>query len=350
MKAHSERCGESRPAALATLGLMSRAREKVVTYARVMSVTTGSVVIGLDGGGTKTECMLMSEEGVVLARGLGGPSNPSRIGFGSAFNGVRAAMTQALEGANCQTSHIAAICAGLGGVAQPADAEKIRALLAGEYPSAAIRVCTDFDLVFAAVPPGAALLLIAGTGSVAIGRNKAGERARIGGHGPVISDEGSAYDIGRRAVAASVREFDRTGKNSALGERILGEMGSPNWVEIRRRVQGAPDDVFPRLFSVTAVMADNGDQTSQEILRGAAYKLAEMASSLAERLKFGEDTFHLVLTGGMIGRSKYFDGQLQQRLRTVSPNGRRAVPNRGPAETAAHLALEMLREKNRERT
>lgn len=300
-------------------------------------------MIGLDGGGTKTDCVLLSESAALLGRGLGGPSNPSRIGFGSALNGVRAAIAQALAEAKLRVSDVAGVCAGLAGVAQAPDAEKMRVLLAGEYANAAVRVCTDLDLAFAAAPPGPALLLITGTGSVAIGRNAQGETGRIGGHGPMISDEGSAYDIGRRAVAAAVREYDRTGKNSPLGERILAEMGSPNWTEIRKRVQGAPDEVFPRLFSVTVVMADNGDRTSQEILRTAAYKLAEMASSLAERLKFGEESFHFVQTGGMMGRSKYFDGQLQQRLRTVLPGGKTAPPSRGPAETAAHLALELLR-------
>lgn len=300
-------------------------------------------VIGLDGGGTKTECVLMSEAGTVLARGFGGPSNPSRIGFGSALNGIRAAIAEALTPANLNASDVAAICAGLAGVAQAPDAEKMRALLAKEYPNAAIRVCTDFDLVFAAMPRGAALLLIAGTGSVAIGRNGRGETARIGGHGPMISDEGSAYDIGRQAVKVAVREFDRAGKNSPLGQRILAEMGTANWVEIRKRVQSAPDDVFPRLFSVTAVMADNGDQVSQDLLRAAAYKLAEMAHSVAERLKFGDESFHLVLSGGMVGRSKYFNGQLDQRLRTILPQARPGVPSRGPAEAAACLALELMK-------
>jgi glucosamine kinase len=309
----------------------------LVTYALGMQGA-----LGFDGGGTKTDCILLSRSGVILARGLGGPSNPSRIGFGGAFAGVRKAAQSALADAKLTHQDVASVCAGLAGVAQPADAEKMRVLLTSEFPNARVRVCTDFDLVFSAVPPGAALLLIAGTGSVAIGRNGKGETLRIGGHGPMISDEGSAYDIGRRAVATALRQFDRGGKNSALGERILAELGTASWTEVRKRVQAAPDEVFPRLFSVTAVMADNGDQPSQEILRSAAYKLAEMALSLAERLKIVDGPFHLLQTGGTVGRSKYFDAQLQQRLRTVLPYGKPAVPARPPAEAAGQLALELL--------
>src|SRR5262249_31384084 len=153
------------------------------------------------------------------------------------------------------------------------------------------------------------------------GRSASGEVIRIGGHGPMISDEGSAYDIGRRAVIAAQRDFDRTGKDAALGQHILREMGLVPWPELRKRIQSAPDEVFPRLFSVVAALADNGDQPSQDILRAAALKLASIASTLADRLHFGDAKFALIKTGGMIGRSKYLDAQLHERLRVTLPNG-----------------------------
>jgi len=219
----------------------------------------------------------------------------------------------------------------------------MRALLAAEFPQAAVRICTDLELALAAAPPGPAMVLVAGTGSAAIGRNASGEVARIGGHGPMISDEGSAYDIGRRAAMAAQREYDRTGKDSDLGKRILRELGTPQWPELRKRIQAAPDEVFPRLFSVVAVFADAGDQTSQEILRTAAYKLAGIAATLAERLHLAENTFPLIKTGGMIGRSKHFDAHLHERLRVTLPQAVAGEPATAPAEAAVRMALELLR-------
>jgi glucosamine kinase len=325
-------------------------------------------VLGFDGGGTKTDCVLAAESGEVLARGQAGPSNAFRVGFGAAFGALRESAQKALsatpivigrpgaasgatpDGAGASAADlvaaanadVAAVCAGLAGVGQAGDAEKMRTLLAGEFPQAVVRVCTDLELVLAAAPAGRAMVLVAGTGSAAIGRSANGEVTRIGGHGPMISDEGSAYDVGRRAVIGAQREFDRTGKDSELGKRILREMGSPQWAGLRKRVQSAPDEVFPRLFSVVAALADSGDETSQGILRNAAYKLVSLATTLAERLHLADEPFPLIKTGGMIGRSKYLDAQLHERLRVTLPQAAACSLEIAPAEAAARLAVELL--------
>jgi glucosamine kinase len=301
-----------------------------------------SVVLGFDGGGTKTDCVVMHSSGQILSKAQGGPSNPFRVGFGAALAAVRDAANLALTEAKQGKNEVAAIYAGLAGVGQPTDAEKMKALLNGEFFAAAIRICTDLELTLATAPPGPAIVLVAGTGSAAIGRDSNGEISRIGGHGPMVSDEGSAYDVGRRAVMNALKEFDRTGKDSPLGERILREMGSTKWPELRKRVQAAPDEVFPRLFSVTAALADSGDKTAQDILRAAAYALAALAASLAERLHLTEESFCLVKSGGMIGRCKYFDAQLHERLRVTLPNAVSAEIRVTPAEAAALLALELV--------
>ena len=167
---------------------------------------------GFDGGGTKTDCVLMDERGEVLARTQAGPSNPLRVGFGAAMGALREAARAALvqvQAAVSKDQKIAALCAGLAGAGPPESAEKVRALLAAEFPESKMRICTDLDLVLAAAGEGPAAVLLAGTGSFAVGRNAAGETARAGGYGSQIGDEGSAYDIGRRAVLVAMHENDR---------------------------------------------------------------------------------------------------------------------------------------------
>lgn len=300
-------------------------------------------VLGFDGGGTKTACVLAVESGNRRAQGQAGPSNPFRVGFPAALASLREAAEAALASAQCSASDVAAVCAGLAGIGQTADAEKMRALLAAEFPEAVVRMATDLDLLLACAPAGPVVILLAGTGSAAVGRAASGEVIRVGGHGPMISDEGSAYDIGRRAVIVAQREYDRSGRDTALGQRILSEMGSLPWPELRRRIQSAPDEVFPRLFSVVATLADNGDAVSQGILRAAALKLASITATLAERLHLEEVRFPFIKTGGMIGRSKYFDAQLNERLRVTLPNGEAQSIEVAPAEAAARMALELLR-------
>src|SRR5580704_5859909 len=108
-------------------------------------------VLGFDGGGTKTDCVLMDESGAILARSQAGPSNPLRVGFGAAINSVRDAARQALARAALpQSATAAAICAGLAGAGPSESAEKIRVLLGAEFPESKIEVCTDLDLALAA--------------------------------------------------------------------------------------------------------------------------------------------------------------------------------------------------------
>ena len=302
-------------------------------------------VLGFDGGGTKTDCVLMDASGKILSRAQAGPSNPLRVGFGAAIGAVRDAARRAVADAGdaiAQGSMASAICAGLAGAGPADSAEKLRVLLAAEFPDAKIQLCTDLDLALASAGDGPAMVLLAGTGSFAVGRNAAGETARAGGYGSQIGDEGSAYDIGRRAVLAAMHENDRTGNDSALGQRLLRELGCTNWSDVKIRAQAASDEVVPRLFSVVASLAEVGDSAAQGILRAAAFDLALLVENLADRLKLRGTEFYLAKTGGMIGRSKFLEAQLDARLRGSFPGAAFGQLRMSPAEAAARIALRMI--------
>src|SRR6516164_8874651 len=98
-------------------------------------------VLGLDGGGTKTECVLMDEAGLVRAEGRSGPSNPMRVGFGGALAAVCEAGRTALHNADLSIGDVSAVCAGLAGTAQPESQRKMKRLLSEEFPSQLVYVC-----------------------------------------------------------------------------------------------------------------------------------------------------------------------------------------------------------------
>jgi glucosamine kinase len=165
----------------------------------------------------------MDSERSVRARGRSGPSNPLRVGFGGALAAVCEAGRLALQNANVSSGQIAALCAGLAGTGQAESARKMKRLLGQEYPGKLVEVCTDLELTLEATGDGPAIVLVAGTGSAAVGRDANGKIVRVGGHGPLLGDEGSAYDVGKSAAIAELREFDRTGSTSILGTKILKE-------------------------------------------------------------------------------------------------------------------------------
>ncbi len=295
-------------------------------------------ILGFDGGGTKTECVLMNSAHQVLARTYAGPSNPSRIGVEVAARAVEDAAGFALKEAGLERSIIVAIGAGLAGTAKPEMKQRMTVALQNSFPSAAITVLTDFEAALAAAGEGPAIVLVAGTGSAAFGRNAQGEIHRAGGYGPASSDEGSAYDIGCRAIAAAVDARKKTGTDSALGKQILAQLRCTEWPVVQHRAQTMPDDIFPPLFPVVAAAADSGDAAAREILAHAASQLASLVDQVAARLNLQQSDFLLAKIGGTIGRSVFFDAQLDAAFKQLFPSARIGTLRISPAEAAALAA------------
>ncbi|MGB8457339.1 MAG: hypothetical protein WCE50_06450, partial [Candidatus Acidiferrum sp.] len=141
-----------------------------------------------------------------------------------------------------------------------------------------------------------------------------------------------------------------TGVDPVLGQRVLRELSCANWSEVKARAQAASDEVFPRLFSVVAALADAYESSvgpaakssAQGILRAAAFDLAMLAENLAERLKLRDTKFFLAKTGGMIGRCKFLETELDERLRILFPQAEIGLLQISSAEAAARLALRLL--------
>jgi N-acetylglucosamine kinase-like BadF-type ATPase len=237
---------------------------------------------------------------------------------------------------------IGAVCAGLAGAAQPESERKMQKLLSEEFPGTLVKVCTDLDLTVEATGDGPAIVLLAGTGSAAVGRQKNGPILRVGGHGPLLGDEGSAYDVGRRAVIAALREADRGESDSPLAGRILKELRLADWEDLHLRVYRVPDEVFPRIFPVVAAAADEGDGEAQAHLDHAAMELVGLVGDLVERLDLKEHRFQLVTSGGMLGRSRYFDQLLDDRLKVAARQAEFGELVVSASEAAARLALRMM--------
>jgi N-acetylglucosamine kinase-like BadF-type ATPase len=207
------------------------------------------------------------------------------------------------------------------------------------FPGAAITVLTDLDAALAAAGEGPAIILVAGTGSAAFGRNADGEIARCGGYGPSSSDQGSAYDTGRRAIAAAMQDFAR-GSDSALGREILAQLGCAEWGVVQHRAQTMPDEIFPPIFPVVAAAADAGDATAQKILVRASQDLVDLVADVAGRLQLSDKEFLLVRMGGTMGRSHLFDANIDAGLKKVAPNAKIGKLRISPAEAAALIAKE----------
>jgi|SRR6266404_2933925 len=295
--------------------------------------------MGLDGGGTKTDCLLMDDGGRMLGRGRGGASNPSRIGVEAAAQGVKEAATAALQNAALGIAQVTDVCAGLAGVAAPERAAAMRELLGGFFAGARFELCTDLDLALGATGARAAIVLVAGTGSAAIGRDEAGRIARSGGYGPKKSDEGSAFAIGKSAVSAVANATSEEAKN--LRARISKMLGVDSLEKFTGLEGAEADEIYPRVFPVVANAADERNEIARKLLRDATENLAGFVACVQEELGLSGREFALGKTGGMIGRSNYFDVTLDSGLQRIAPRAKLEILSTPLVEVAARRALSL---------
>lgn len=311
--------------------------------------------LGFDGGGTKTECVLAGSDGIVLSRATAGPSNPIRAGFTRAAFSLNGAADILLARHKITSNDIRGICAGIGGAGRASTARRLSSFFERSFPNAAVEVVTDLEIALeAAFGSGEGIILIAGTGSSVAGRDSAGRRAHAGGKGPWFSDEGSAYDVGRRAIAAALLADENRGPSTALSTRLFPYLQTPDWNGVLDQVSKSPDAVFPRVFPLVAELAEAGDAVSREILSSAAKSLAALVAAVARRLGWLPDaapanaaqkSIGVARVGGMHGRSKFLDEALAAELTKAVPRWKDVPMSMSPAEAAVRMAVSPTRAK-----
>lgn len=302
-----------------------------------------SYFIGFDGGGTKTECVLLDAHGNVVSQAVSGPSNPLRAGFEKAFESLAAAADSVLTAARIDAGQVTAVCAGMAGAGRGRVVKRVMGHLAQAFPRSEVSVTTDMEVALeAAVGQGAGVVMIAGTGSAAYGRNADGQTVRAGGLGPWIGDEGSAYDIGRRAIVAVARARDMLGPVTLLADMVPSALECPSWDALMDNISRSPDEVFPRVFPLVVEAAEADDDPAREILFSAALGIAALGAGVVRRLGLEKAEFVLAKSGGVFGHTRFFDEAVDALLASAAPRARieqlKVAPAIGAARMAARLA------------
>jgi glucosamine kinase len=258
-----------------------------------------AIFLGIDAGGTKTRCVV-GDEHRVLGRAQGSSCKIQRVGEAEARRALHAVVKEAIQAAGV-TAKIEQACIGISGASDLEVAASVRRIL-GEIIPAPVEVVGDVMIALeAAFGGGAGCIVIAGTGSIALGRNERGEFVRAGGWGPAISDEGSGDWIGRAAVAAALRAHD-AGKSTALLPGIMEAWGLPTSEDFLRAVAASPPD-FAQLFPTVLHAAEENDALAGEILMRAGFELAELALIVIRRLWPAEQRVRIAIAGGVLQNS-----------------------------------------------
>ena len=304
------------------------------------------IVIGVDGGGSKTRVIVADELGNQLAEVVG-PGSAVRPGAAEhSADVIAAALADAL--AACEMTHVVpkVLCVGVAGAAREPERQAIWQALAGRDIAEEVVIHPDYSIALDdAFGDGPGVLLISGTGSAAFGRSPSGNTARCGGWGPVCGDEGSGAWIGRRALSVVTASADGREPETALVGAVLtaAQVNEPQ--ELIAWAAAATPALFASLAPVVSSVAEAGDLRANAILSLAVEELVLHVRTLARSL-FGDEraATPVAFTGGMLTRGTTLRKRLEQRLRSAVPGAQLQAGEVNPARGAVRGALRYLGE------
>ena len=295
-----------------------------------------TIYLGIDGGGTKTSCVVADETSTLGSATTGG-SNITRHGEARVREALHAAVKTACAAARVEPSQIESACVGLSGAGRV----EVRDVVAGimrELVGGRMTVISDLETTLqAAFHDGPGVITIAGTGSIAYGRDARGQTARAGGWGLAISDEGSAQWIGRRAVSAALGAKD-AGLEPPLLATILKLWQLSSLDELVRRANASPPPDFSTLFRPVVSATDAGDPLARQLLDQAGAELAMLAGNVVRRLFAAEDSVPVAMSGGVFRQSERVRQVFYNKLIAECPQARVDANLAEPVKGALELA------------
>jgi N-acetylglucosamine kinase-like BadF-type ATPase len=297
-----------------------------------------SIVLGVDGGGSKTHAVICNDAGEVLGAGTAGPSNWETVGLRGACDNVGDAIERSTS-QGVRRADVDAIVFGLAGVDWPSDVPRLESAFQPlRLPVAPTIVNDAFVALRAGVRAPWGVVIIAGTGTVAAGRNRTGDTHRTLGLGRVLGDAGSASDVSEEGLRAVARAYVGTGAPTSLSQALCELSGAGSVAELLEEFSRGGE---PELEAAALVLqhAERGDAVAIEIVEWAGDELGGAAAMIARVLGMDQEPYELVMSGGLFhGGSEL----LERRIAQAVPNALLTRLEAPPVVGAALMALDQL--------
>jgi N-acetylglucosamine kinase-like BadF-type ATPase len=302
-------------------------------------------LIGIDGGGTKTKCMAADFEGKPVYETTGGPSNFLVYGLDNVSETIFNLLTNCTKKLNCSFENIAAIVIGTAGAGRKEDAERLRQTLLkiAETKDVAIkklRVESDARITLeGAFSSGPGSVIIAGTGSIMLGKDSQGKIHRVGGFGRLIGDEGSGYHIGKKGLTALSKFYDGRGNPMLLSELVLKHFNISSDEELIKEVYRNNLDIAS-VAQLVIYAAEKDDPICVKIIDEESDELILHIQTMKKNLK--EDTFNLSFAGSIISTDNFFSRTLRKKIVDRFTDVKITEPEQSPLIGAILIAKEYL--------
>ena len=302
-------------------------------------------VVGVDGGGSKTEAVIMDSDMRIIGEGRAGPSNPLRVGVTSAAAAVREAIDEACAAAKVRRSDLDAAEVGLAGARRRELRERMRETLL-PLGIRDIEVVTDADIALYGATDGApGLVVIAGTGSICCGINARGKRLCAGGWGPIAGDEGAGAWIARRALRAVAYASDGRGPQTLLTEFACNYFHCSTADDLTTAIY-APTITNERIagFGKDVVeAAKRKDEVAAQIILEGGTELGLAAVAVIRNLQMEKERFQIAYVGGVFrAAGEMILKPLRVEVAKAAPRAYFEPPHFSPAVAAARMARERI--------
>ena len=256
--------------------------------------------IGIDGGGTRTTAVVTDQDGKELARLEGDAGLVDVLNPDAGAHALADLATHALAEAHV-TELATLLCCALAGAGREHARVRVEQSLSSLRIAGQVCVVTDFEAAMQdAFGSGPGILVIAGTGSSAWGRSADGRCVRVGGWGHVIGDEGSAYALGRAALALAMREFDGRGENAGFINAVLAQTEAVTEDGLVRWAASASKGDIAGLARIVFDAAARGSVSAADVIEDAAAEIAMHVAALYDRLGPWDTPPAVALAGGLV--------------------------------------------------
>ncbi len=301
-----------------------------------------SCYVGMDLGASSTKAVLFSDAGELLLATQGGPSN--NVTGPEAEPKMRGALTACLQPMVDRVGRrLSGICLGVTGLGIPGKRELITRLLAELVDVEQTVLVNDAHVALAGAMAGApGLIVIAGTGSIALGKDQTGQTAKAGGFGYILGDEGGGYDIARQGMAAALRAADHRAPATTLIDKITRAFG----LQSIRSLSGylfanhTPVEQIASLCRLVTEAAAEGDAVAQGLLANAGRELAVLAVAVARQLQWSDGPALVAPVGGVWNSGHWLTDAFSAALTDGFPGAQVTKPRYEPRVGAAILAAQ----------
>jgi N-acetylglucosamine kinase-like BadF-type ATPase len=299
--------------------------------------------LGVDGGGTRSTGLIADLSGNILSTHEVGATNPNVVGFETSARHLHQLITKCCEDVRCDPQDLRSIVLGLAGVRVPefrmriVDEVNEQFVKRGSHPLS-VSVETDARVALEGAFDGEpGVVLIAGTGSIIMGKTGRGDVTSVGGWGRILGDEGSGYAIGREGIRAVTFAYDGRGDNTKLTDLLTRKYEWGSKEDIIKVVYQEGFEISQVAPLVMEAAVDN-DVVCQKILQNAAGQLVDQLRVVVMRMGILKK-IPVVLSGGLVETGSVFRNVLQIKIMKVLPQVEVRQPKHPPGYGAVRMAI-----------